>query len=137
MVGATQYDHYIRICAFLKRHYRKLAVRLYHEFALKYYYNNKEKYIDEVLQNLNNLNLRDEVGCDTLFLHFCVKTFKRREKNEGKYLRRILSESRVTTVASVACSEISFARASDVFPCKWKPRVKMLIRKKKFRPSLK
>lgn len=34
--------------------------------------------------------------------------------------KRILSESRVTIVASVACSEISLARASDVLPYKLK-----------------
>lgn len=48
------------------------------------------------------------------------KLTKRRGKNENKYLKRILSESRVTIVASVACSEISLARASDVLPYKLK-----------------
>jgi hypothetical protein len=37
-----------------------------------------------------------------------------------KYLRRRFSEFRVTIVASVACNEISFARASEVLPYRLK-----------------
>lgn len=40
------------------------------------------------------------------------------KSNEDKYLRRRFSELRVTIVASVACNEISFARASEVLPYK-------------------
>lgn len=55
-----------------------------------------------------------------IFDIFHKKLEKRRGKNEDKYLKRILSESRVTIVASVACSEISLARASEVLPYKLK-----------------
>lgn len=50
-----------------------------------------------------------------------IKCLKQVTKgNNDKYLRRRFSELRVTIVASVACSEISFARASEVLPYKLK-----------------
>lgn len=62
---------------------------------------------------------------DTFFLLLGIfenshKKLQKEKEDEDKYLRRIFSELRVTIVASVACSEISFARASDVLPYKLK-----------------
>lgn len=61
---------------------------------------------------------------NSVYIWYFHKELKKKSgKNEDKYLNRILSESRVTIVASVACSEISLARASDVFPYKLKRKV--------------